>query len=151
MSVKRILPWQVLPRQYPFLTRHSAKSFLTYTTYDFAAADFTRMLTVPHGLGYAPMHDMWVGKTTSVTGNAQLDFNFDLEPITHAPTQTFPVDAFGGLLDSYYLSADEENCYILIRHESASTGTYHVYFHVKLYMDNFFDRIYDGDRNITIA
>jgi hypothetical protein len=144
---KRLLPHAPLPRQYPFLSRHAARSFLTYTTYDFGAAAFDRLLTIPHPLGFAPHPDMWMAKLASVTGDAVKDYRPDIEPVTHTPVHFYTVGGFGPLEDSYVCSADKNNVYINVNHASATSGTYHVYFHVKLYADGFEDVLYDGERS----
>ncbi len=149
----RILPTKVLPRDYPFLTRHSARSFITYYTYDHTSAPFVRTLTVPHGMANVPLHDMWIAKTRDVSGSATVDFPTTISEIYHGPLAFFLGNNGGSLRDSYTCYTDKENVYIQVNHVAATTesysynGTYHVYFHVKLYVDDFKADFKDGERS----
>ena len=133
----RLSPHAPLPRQYAFLSRHSARSFLTYYTYDHSAAAFTKRLQIAHGLGYAPLHDMWIAKQTSVSGDAISDYPTNIQGIYQAPLEQYTGANGGTLRDAYYCFTDDQYVYIQIYHASATTLTKHVYFHVKLYCDDF--------------
>jgi len=146
----RILPHQVLPRSYPFLKRHAANSFVTYYTYNFADAAFVKTLSIPHGMSGIPLHDMWVAKKASLSGNAVADYSPTLDSVYISPTQLYSgVPTTRSLNDAYYCYTDSTNINIMVWHETATTGTYHVYFHVKIYLDSFRDVIYDGTRSTT--
>lgn len=143
----RLPSFAALPRQYGFLGRHSAKSFVTYNTYNFGSAAFRRLLTIPHGLTKAPMHDMWMMKVASITGDAVADFPAEPDQVYHTPAQlysgVFPAQSMD---DAFYCSTDGVNAYVHINHRVVTSGTYHVYFHVKLYIDDFSGDLYDGVR-----
>lgn len=138
---KRILPHSPLPRSYEFLTRHSAKSFLVGYTLDKGSSPFTTSLVIAHGLGYPPIHDMWYSELESVTGDYRADYNPNIEPIWHTPAR-----AISSVItrQEYYLTTTINSATIHINHASATSGVYHIYFHVKLYMDDFFTQSLDG-------
>lgn len=140
----RFLPNAALRQPYAFLTRHSARSMLTYTTYDFAAAPFDRTLRIKHELPFAPLVDGWTATHPSATGNAVVDFPSNIEGITQMPHNrydgSFSEGGLGGIVeqDAYYASADSQYVYVHIEHNDNSlTGIHHVYFHLKLYLDDF--------------
>lgn len=139
----RFQPSVVLPKNYPFLKKHSHDSFITYTTYDFGAAAFTRKLAVKHDFHGVPLVDMWVSKVASTSGNAVTDKPTKWDTVYHSPLNlysgTYPSNT---LKDAYYAYADAQNVNVMIRHEVATSGTYHVYFHIKIYMDTFYDQLY---------
>ena len=125
----RFLPSKLIPRKYAFLTKHSRRSFIMPYTYDFSTAAFKVTLRFKHDMIGAAIHDAWFAKTASVTGNARQDFNPNIEPIYHMPYES--------LDDAYYVSCDNQYVYVHINHLTVGTGTYHVYFHIKLYDDEF--------------
>lgn len=140
----RILPHSALPRKYDFLTAHSARSFLVGYTLNKALSSFSTTLVIPHDLGFAPIHDMWYAETPSVTGDYRKDYDPYIDPIWHTPAR-----AIGGTFNTtiqqeYYLTTTATTAIVNISHLSASTGTYHIYFHVKLYLDEFFADSFDG-------
>lgn len=134
----RFLPNAALRQPYAFLTRHSARSLLTYYTYDFAEAPFDRTLRIKHELPFAPLVDGWMATHPSTSGNAVIDFPVNIEGITQMPH-----NRYGGFnetieQDAYYASSDEQFIYVHIEHtDNDLTGTHHVYFHLKLYLDDF--------------
>lgn len=142
--MKRFLPNIVLPKNYNFQTKHSPESFLTYTTYDFGSAAFTRTIGVPHNYNGVPLCDMWVSIVPSVTGNAVADKPARFDSIYATPTRlytgTSPVFV---LEDTYSVSADQTYIRISINHSNASSGIKHVYFHVKVYDDSFLTTLYN--------
>jgi hypothetical protein len=125
----RILPNQLIPRKYAFLTKHSRRTFIIPYTYDFSAAVFKVTLRFKHDMIGASIHDMWFAKTPSITGNARQDYSPNIEPIRHTP--------FESLEDAYYLSCDSQYVYVNVNHLQVTSGIYHLYFHVKLYDDEF--------------
>lgn len=145
----RLTPHGLLPRQYGYLGRHAAKSFITYYTYNHADAAFTKVITVPHGMTAAPLHDMWVAKQVSTTGDATVDFPTNIEGIMHGNVRQHALPPVFQLTDAYTCTTDATNVYIQVRHQLATTGTYHVYFHIKLYLDGFEAKLFDGERTST--
>lgn len=138
---KRILPHSPLPRAYDFLTRHSARTFLVGYTLDKSLAPFDTTLVISHGLGYAPLHDMWYSELASVTGNYRTDYDPNIEPIWHTPIRVIGVVTTN---QEYWLTTTPTSATVNISHARTTSGTYHIYFHVKLYMDGFASKSLQG-------
>jgi len=140
----RFLPHAVLPKNYNFLTKHSERSFITYTTYNFGAAAFNRTLSIKHNFNGAPLCDMWVAKVASTSGNAITDKPVRWDTIHPSPYNVYTGSGGAQTLDDlYYCYTDSVNINVFIRHNTATSGTYHVYFHIKMYGDSFYDTLYN--------
>ena len=137
----RFLPHSPLPRQYDFLTKHSAKSFIVGYTLDKSLAAFDTTLVIPHSLGFAPIHDMWYAETPSVTGDYRKDYNPFIAPIWHTPARAIDGTT---TMQEYWLTTTPLSVIVNISHQSAGTGTHHIYFHIKLYLDEFLTDSFDG-------
>ena len=140
----RLLPHSPLPRQYPFLTRHSAKSFIVGYTLDKTLAPFDTTLIIPHSLGFAPIHDMWYAETPSVSGDYRKDYNPFIAPIWHTPARVMGSTFNIVTMQEYYLTTTPTSSIVHISHATTGTGTHHIYFHVKLYLDEFLTDSFDG-------
>lgn len=120
----RVQSKQLIPRKYAFLTKHSRSTFIIPYTYN-SSSSFSIKLRYKHNFIGASIHDMWFADLPSVSGNPRIDFNTSIEQIYHS----------GGA--SSYMTCDKNYVYIYFTWTGGGTGTYHRYFHVKLYDDEF--------------
>lgn len=168
----RLLPSSVLPNKYPFLEKHSFRSMLIAHTIDinppltessYPEHDRSNIrLHAPHGFYGVPLCDVWFAYAPNLTNNPKKDIPNNFAKIYQLPH----LRDNRGLEEAVFWS-DNTNVYIDLNfnmftnidteftawstewiNADLQPGSWHLYFHVKVYAGEFYNKLIEG--NLTI-